>query len=484
MLPDDIVKTVLEKIGYIATTATEFSLVKKKNNEETKQTAFEIFLARIECETILEMTNEEKHGNLEKTLQKRTQMHRLHGDKGEEDQTPQKEDAENLENEENSETALCFATPRNSSANSDLPFEGAGSLKIKDDVPPLAVPQSTNSLQERHRQVINSIHFPSKCSDSEDFLIKYSDIIIRQTPIFSETLSPKALEKKPKASRSEECVLAVSAESTANEIRPVPLSPGASGPPAFAIFADSSCDRKNCLEYKAQEVPEESIEAEINDAINCIDPDPADEPNELKSLPYKDTASVQSCGVLKEEEVCELSLTFTKLQIKDTQEDLMYPVEETGQPESASYASTRDRHVKAFNHSRIKHTYLTNAQMQNRAAAHTEPSSDLCCAAGSVEDPASGSDSKRLLTGTPSAHTAVECSRHIREPPNLTYIPPQSVDVRSAHVRSTGAPGRRNVLQPGHDSAESGEVKLENCNSEVNAIQEPYVIIDRISQGM
>lgn len=485
MLPDDIVKTLLEKIGYTATTATEFSLVKKKNNEETKQTAFEIFLARIECETILEMTDEEKHSNLEKTLQKRTQMHRHHGEKGEEDQTPQREDDENLENKENGETSLSFATPHKSSTISDLCSEAAGNVKIKDDMPQLAVTQSTRRLQEQQRQVISSLHFPGKCSDSEDFLIKYSDIVIRQTPIFSENLSPKAFENKPRASLSEECVLAVTAESTANEVRPVPLSPGASGPPAFAIFADSSCDRKTCLEYKAQEVPEESIEAEINDAINCIDPDPADEPNELKSLPYKDTASVQSCGVLKEEEVCELSLTFTKLQIKDRQEDLMYPVEETGQPESVSYASSSDRRVKEFNHSRIKHAYLTNAQMQNRAAAHIEPSSDVCCTTGNMEDPTTGSDSKRLLTGTPSAHTVVECFRHIREPPNLTYIPPQSIDVRSPHVRSTSAPGRRNVLQPEHDdSAESGEVKLEDCNSEVNAIQEPYVIIDKTDQGM
>ncbi|KFP26290.1 Spermatogenesis-associated protein 2, partial [Colius striatus] len=131
VLPDDIVKTVLEKIGYVATTETEFSLVKKRNNEETKQTAFEIFLARIECETILEMTNEEKHGNLEKTLQKRTQMHRRHGDKDKEDQTPQREDTENLENEENSETSLCLATQLMSSTNSDISFEAAGNLKIK-----------------------------------------------------------------------------------------------------------------------------------------------------------------------------------------------------------------------------------------------------------------------------------------------------------------------------------------------------------------
>ncbi|XP_051485091.1 uncharacterized protein LOC127389041 [Apus apus] len=484
VLPDDIVKTVLEKIGYIATTATEFSLVKKRNNEETKQTAFEIFLARIECETILEMTSEEKHGNLEKTLQKNIQMHQHPGDKDKEDQTPQREDAENLENKENSETCLCLATQQRSSTNSDVAFEAAGNLRIKDEIPQLAVTQSTNRLQEHQRQVINTAHFPGKCSDSEDFLIKYSDIVIRQTPIFSENLSPKAFEKKPRASLSEECALAVSAESAANEIRPVPLSPGASGPPAFALFADSSCDSKATLEYTAQEVSRGSIEAEINDAINCIDLDPADEPNELKSLLYEDTASVQHCSVPREEKVCELSLTFTKLQIKDTQEDLMYPVEETGQPESVSYASTSDRHVREFNHSQINHTYLTNAQMQSRAAVHTEPSSDPCCSTRNMEDPTVDSDSKRLLLDTPNAHTACECFKHIREPPNLTYIPPQSIDVRSSCVRRTTTQGRRNLSQPEHDSPESGEVKLENYNSKVNEIQEPYVIIDKSDQGM
>ncbi|KFP76699.1 Spermatogenesis-associated protein 2, partial [Apaloderma vittatum] len=131
VLPDDILKAVLEKIGYVATTATEFSLVKKRNNEETKQTAFEIFLARIECETILEMTNEEKYGNLEKPLQKRTQMHWHHRDKDKEDQTPQREDAENLENKGNSETSLCLATQQKSSTNSDIFFEAAGNPEIK-----------------------------------------------------------------------------------------------------------------------------------------------------------------------------------------------------------------------------------------------------------------------------------------------------------------------------------------------------------------
>ncbi|XP_069724646.1 uncharacterized protein [Phaenicophaeus curvirostris] len=460
VLPDDIVKTVLEKIGYVATTATEFSLVKKRNYEETKQTAFEIFLARIECETILQVTDEENHGSLEKAVQKKAQMHRHYGDKDKEDLTAQREDAGNLENEENCETSLCLATQQKCSANSNMSFEAAGNRKIKDDIPQLEAAQSSNRLGEHQRQVINTVHFPGKCSDSEDFLIKYSDIVIRQTPIFSENLSPKAFEKKPRADLSEDCALAAAAEPTANEIRPVPLSPGASGPPAFAVFADSSGDSKTTLEYKAQKVPEGSIEAEINDAINCIDPDPADEPSELKSLPYKDVASVQNCSIPREED-CELSLAFTELQIKDTEEDLMYPVEETGQPESVPYGSTHDRNVGEFNHSKIIQTHLTNAQMQNRVAAHTEPSSDLCCTAGNMGDPIPHSDSRRLLVDTPNPHAAPEGFRHIREPPNLTYIPLQSIDVHSTHLR-TSTRRRRKLLHPEQDSSESSEVKVEN----------------------
>ncbi|NXP70749.1 SPAT2 protein, partial [Ramphastos sulfuratus] len=127
VLPDDIVTTVLEKIGYTATTATEFSLVKKRNNEETKQTAFEIFLARIECETILELTSKEKHGKVEKTLQKRTKMQQHLHDK--EDQMPQEEEAESGENKAVSDAELCLATLQQPAAHSPLSFEAAGSRR-------------------------------------------------------------------------------------------------------------------------------------------------------------------------------------------------------------------------------------------------------------------------------------------------------------------------------------------------------------------
>ncbi|XP_071423849.1 spermatogenesis-associated protein 2-like protein [Pithys albifrons albifrons] len=553
VLPDDVVKTVLEKIGYVATTATEFSLVKKRNNEETKQTAFEIFLARIECETILEMTVEEKHGNVEKPLQERTRTPGHQGD-GDTGQTPQRGDTENLENTGNSETPLCLATQQNSSAPCPVSSEAAGSVKMKDEMPPSAAAQP--SPREQHGRGVSTARLPGRRSDSQDFLSTYSDIAIRQTPVCGERRPPEALEAEPRACVSAGHVLAVAAEPRASvsaghalavaaeprasvsaghalavaaepragvsaghalavaaeprasvsaghalavaaeprasvsaghalavaaePLGAVLLSPGASGPPALAVFADSSCDSRATAECRATQVSPESIEAEIRDAMDCIDPAPADEPSELKSLPYTDFASAQT--VPREEQVCDLSLTFTELQIKDTQKELTYPVEETGQPSSVAFACASDRHLREFSPSKIKHTCLTDAELQSRAAP--EPSSDLCCAAGDTEGSMAGSDSKRLSVGAGNTHTASEGFRHIREPPNLTYIPPHSIDVRPSPTRRTSTQGRGTPLQPEHDSPESSEVKLENCNSELSENQEPYVIIDRTDQGM
>ncbi|XP_030918182.1 uncharacterized protein LOC115948608 [Geospiza fortis] len=477
VLPEDIVKAVLEKIGYVATTATEFSLVKKRNNEETKQTAFEIFLARIECEAILEMTNEEAHGSLEKSLQQRPQTRRHRGEEDEEHRTPQRGDTESPGNEGSSETPLCLAPQQKGSVPCAASFGAAGNVRLTGAVAQSAAAASPSSPQQHQRQSIDPAHLPGKGCDSEDFLIQYSDIVIAQTPIFSESLSPKALGKEPRARLSEERALAGAAELAARALGPAPLSPGASGPPAFAMFADSSCDSKTTLEFEAPGVPEGSIEAEINDAINCIDPAPGDEPTELKSLPYKDFASAQNCRVPREEDVCELSLTFTELQIKDAQEELMYPIEESGQPEAVAYAGSSDRHVREFSCSQIKHTYLTDADLHKTAASHPEPPSGLCCTAGHTADATAGSDSKRLFMDPAKGHPASECFRHIREPPNLTYIPPQSIDVQPSHG------GRRALGQPAGDSAGGREGKLEHCNSQEPESQEPYVIIDRTEQA-
>lgn len=498
VLPENIVKTILEKIGYIATTATEYSLVRKINEEETKETAFEIFLARIECETILEMISEVQHSDLGDILQKRAQKHCYHEEnKDRESQPFQREDPENLENKENNEISSCLGAQQKSSTKSEKSFETAGNSKIKDeshfkpatDMPQLASTQSTSRLQAHQRQVSESAHSHGKCSDSEDFLNKYSDIVIGQKPIFSENSSQKVFEEKLRGNQSEECVLVISTPLTANEASPRPLSPGASGPQAFAIFTDDTPESRNALDkYRAQEVPEETIEAKIRDAMNCIGTsiNPADQPQELKPLSHGNTV-VTECNLTKEDKVCEISLSFSKLKIQDaSDEELMYPVEETAQPECITNVNISDKDIRECNHSKMKYTYPARIQTTNKAPFSVGQSSSnpLGNATGGPECPTTGSDNKRLLTHMPGTHATSEGFRYIREPPNLTYIPPRSIYVPSPDPSATTVNCRKSHLQPEGGSPESSSStdkgKFETYTSNVNETnQEDYVIISK-----
>uniref|UniRef100_A0A8C8VEP9 Spermatogenesis-associated protein 2 PUB-like domain-containing protein n=1 Tax=Pelusios castaneus TaxID=367368 RepID=A0A8C8VEP9_9SAUR len=498
VLPENIVETVLEKIGYTATTATEFSLVRKINEEEAKQTAFEIFLARIECETILEMTNEVQHSDLGAILQKRAQMHWYHEEnKGRESQLFQREDPENLGNKENNETPSCLGAQQNTSTNSEKSFEIAGNSTIKGeyhfkpDAAPmlrLASTQSTSGLEVNQKQATESVYFHGKCSDSEDFLIKYSDIVIGQKPIFKEKSSLKELEKKLGGNQSEECILVTSAPLTANEASPSPLSPGASGPQAFAMFTDATPENRNVLDkYKAQEALEDTIEAQINEAMNCIDTptNPADQPKELKPMLCSNTF-VTEFNLIREDKVCELSSSFSKLKIQEASDkELMYPVEETVQPESIRYVKIGDKDIRECNHSKMNNTYPASAQATSKALFSVDQSSKLLGnASGSTECPTTGSDNKKPLMDTPGTHATSEGFRHIREPPNLTYIPPRSIDVQRPGSSITNVNCRKSNLQPEGGSLESSSStdkgKFEMYTSKVNETnQEAYVIISK-----
>ncbi|XP_006269891.2 uncharacterized protein LOC102565681 [Alligator mississippiensis] len=478
VLPEDVVKTLLEKIGYIATTATEFSLAGKINEEETKQTAFEIFLARLECEMILEMTNEEKHSDLGDILQKRAQMHWCQEDNEDRaSQSPESENSENQRKKENSETPSCLATQEKSSTNKEISFESAGNSKIKEEFNWLASPPSTHTLQGCQRQGKGSVRSHREHSDSEDFLKKYSDIVIRHKPIFNENLPLTAFEK-PRDSQSEERVLAIAAQSTTGKVSPTPLSPGASGPRAFAIFHDTDI-------YKVQEIPEEAIEAEIKDAMGCMHPDPADQPKELKSLVYSNSLGTEHSLSREEIAACEVPSSFSKQKIKEAREEgLMYPMEETAQPESITYTSKNDKDIRECSSTKMKCTYATNAQ-----TAQVDPSSSrqLCHTPAATEYPIICSENKRLLMDAPGTHSAPEGIRHIREPPHLTYIPPQSIDAQLPGGSNPTAHGRRNLLAPEGGSLESFScdtvVNCENCTAKINETNpEDYVIINNDDQ--
>ncbi|XP_069073271.1 uncharacterized protein [Pleurodeles waltl] len=74
VLPETVVKGVLHNLGYSTLTATEFQLTEKIDEKKSQNIAFQIFLARIECELILELSNGGKKCNLIKCLRTRAAL--------------------------------------------------------------------------------------------------------------------------------------------------------------------------------------------------------------------------------------------------------------------------------------------------------------------------------------------------------------------------------------------------------------------------
>ncbi|XP_075693253.1 uncharacterized protein LOC142660514 [Rhinoderma darwinii] len=60
VIPEDIIRQILQRVGYSIASDTEYAIQGKINPEEAKQTAFELYLSRIQCEKLLRLKNEDK----------------------------------------------------------------------------------------------------------------------------------------------------------------------------------------------------------------------------------------------------------------------------------------------------------------------------------------------------------------------------------------------------------------------------------------
>uniref|UniRef100_A0A8D0G8S1 Spermatogenesis-associated protein 2 PUB-like domain-containing protein n=1 Tax=Sphenodon punctatus TaxID=8508 RepID=A0A8D0G8S1_SPHPU len=467
VLPANTVEAILEKIGYVATTEMEFSLVGKINEEETKQIEFEIFLARIECETILEMANEGRASDFVALLQKRAQMLWHQEDEDRKSLPSQKEESRDVENCESNETPGYLDAQQKPLANNEPSFKMAGNDQIKGEShckPAAEEPwsefaESASKPQEAQMQASDLTCFPSKSSDSEDFLTRYSDIFIGQKRIFSQADTRLSVSKTGSA----------------------PLSPSSSGPQALAIFDDVTLEVPENLQ--GQEFPEDTIEAKIQDAMSCTSmpgPNPRDQPGELKgeALPHGNRLRSES-DLSGEEEVCELSSSFQKLKIKEASvEELLYSAEEVAQPKSPSAVKSSDADNRC-DCSRLKCVYPPCAPTPNTEALSANP---LCNVVGGNKGPTINSDNGRLSTDTPGTYGASECFRHIREPPNSTYIPPTSIDVQPHGVSNAMIQCRWSHFPPDEGSPDSPvhKAKLEPNTFKSNKThQESYVVVSK-----
>ncbi|KAJ7311975.1 hypothetical protein JRQ81_006300 [Phrynocephalus forsythii] len=189
VLPEELVTRLLEEIGYVPTNSTEFSLVKRLNEEDAEQAAFELFLARIGCEELLEMAVDIRDSDLVDMLQKRSQKHWY----------PER----NLAKKHQSTQRKGCVIPRGRNEiegclahqsgywTHEKPVDGSESTELRSEFVLRCLPAEpqpatskptpeTNSNQRSQGDAFSTSD--AKSSDSEEFLIKYSDIIIGQKP--------------------------------------------------------------------------------------------------------------------------------------------------------------------------------------------------------------------------------------------------------------------------------------------------------------
>ncbi|XP_054856520.1 spermatogenesis-associated protein 2-like [Eublepharis macularius] len=474
VLPKCIVEELLEKIGYVATAATEFSLVRKLNEEEAEQAAFEIFLARIECEDLLEITRDVRDSDLRDVLQKRAQTH-WHPE-GEADGTHQpSQRKEYMLNRGGNNTAGYSCPQQMYLANSQLAFEKVGNTELGGELSLSVItaesqPVSSEFNSSNQSQASASTTSCVKSSDSEDFLTKYSDIVIGQKPLHLTNLPLKASEDKNRPMGLIGPTLGPPAKALHSHTL---LSPNASGPQALAILNDGalevSCD------HGTQESSQETIESEIRDAMNCLsvgESHPIDQPKELKGK-----SAIQHGNKLhivmslsREED----SYASDQLKVKqDGEEALMYPIEETTQEESTMYNEPQE-----FSPTRVK---LTDSPGGHKDDFSVDLySSDQF--RNTIENayPTGASKFNRLLVGISSPHQAHECYGHMGEPASSPCtILPTSTEMQY--------PGGIPDLQGGGDlegrplqSSLSDEVAFQTCIVKMNETSpDDYVLISK-----
>lgn len=178
VLSQQTLHTILGRLGYVATSEAEFSLVQAISKEDAKQLVFEIFLARVTCEAILGTSSRQVLGP---GREKPARPNRRH--------CPERK----LVKTHNCPEGVQPGSP-----------EGLGSERAQAKGPDhqstvpmaLSLPEASTSPRTPspgRRLPLDSQRHASTRSDSEEFLTCYSDLVLHRTPLFPRDLPLSSL---------------------------------------------------------------------------------------------------------------------------------------------------------------------------------------------------------------------------------------------------------------------------------------------------
>ncbi|CAH2324424.1 Hypothetical predicted protein [Pelobates cultripes] len=440
VIPGHTLKKTLQRVGYTIITETEYIIGRKINTEEAKQVAFELFVARIQCQELIQLINQGKTDCLEPLFTESS------CEKDEGGGTECK-NAEEPSTDKNMHILLGFSK-----------IEGFDKQEFKCKIKELTTKGLENRvLEESLASPLKpeSVHddsegYFSKPLDSEEFINKYSDLNLAQKPIFprheSKTINMKTYEKKtnqwikPLLEESNKYLLGLESSSV-----------NAMANPKYSDEAGWS---------KAMEFVQEPVSEARGESSDAMNYSPGWHKSNIEgnfgNMPHNDSR-VDYSRSTKHGQPLERSVIKLKME-KINNVFLPYPTEETLPPNSKAPTSDNE---------------LTNTESKWKLA--------VC------EDHFSGgSTSNTVNVGlcTPKLtfpmNKAVECSgdieniSHLREPPNSTYIPPGGVE---RHI------GKISDLQPEEDqslSQSSDIVQIDETIYKMNTdTREDFVIITR-----
>ncbi|XP_072836885.2 uncharacterized protein LOC110090661 [Pogona vitticeps] len=459
VLPEGVVKRLLEEIGYVPTTSTEFSLVKKLNEEEAEQAAFELFLARIECEDLLEMAEDVRGSDLVDILQKRGQKHGCpEGNLAGKHQPSQRKGCQREKNETEIEG---FLDPQSGYwTRNKLVVDGSERPDLRSEFvlgcpaePQTVTSEPTpeqNTSERNHEEAFSASGI--KSSDSEDF---YSDIVIGQKPLQFTDLPPKASDDAAQA---------------AGFVGTRLLSPDASGPQALAILSDGTLGSSRSYDdCRTQQSCRAMVESKICRAVNCLSihgPDSTDQPKELKGNSILHSSKLTTYDFSSEKEVHDLFSSKPNMQM--CKGKLMCPVEETVQQEQTNRTSKRDH--QQSDRSKMK-VVATGGDKQGFLDLYSATA--LSCNIPGCECPTVGSNYNRVLEAIPSLCGTRGYSRHVGgQPSSCCTAAPEA----SYH----GVIPADALCQPEGCSLHARSAGYDTCVAPVNEFNpESYVVVNK-----
>eukprot|EP00079_Xenopus_tropicalis_P023640 XP_012816093.1 PREDICTED: uncharacterized protein LOC100145743 isoform X1 [Xenopus tropicalis] len=166
VIPEHMVTQILQRVGYTVVTETEYICGGIVNSEEAKQTAFELFLCRTQCEILKRLIQE---GRMD-----RVQLFVNYEDSGEIKAEPDHE--------------KVLQTSAGKVETTELDFNHTEDKTV--------MPSDSKTHKDFSS---DSVYFYSNCAESAEFLNQYSDLILAQEPILPKHIKQSCTKTKEKS---------------------------------------------------------------------------------------------------------------------------------------------------------------------------------------------------------------------------------------------------------------------------------------------